>query len=186
MQPYWTFFSPQVVPSIVSLNPVCLFVIASVTVLGARGRSAGAVAADVVAYLEGQRSERGGSRAQATPKESMALPSPTGEVAAYYADSAGDGPGTWLGQGARRMGLRGEVDGNDLRSVLEGKDPHEHESFLAATGSAGRTRSPTIRMDARSWWSLKEASEVSGVSRPTCAAWPSAPRQQSPSVSWLS
>jgi conjugative relaxase-like TrwC/TraI family protein len=143
---------------------VCLFVIASVTVLGARGRSASAVAADVVAYLEGQRTERGGSRAQANPTEHTALPSPVNRVAAYYADSAGDGPGTWLGRGADRMGLSGEVDGTDLRAVLEGNDPHGHESLLAATGSAGRIGAPLIRMDARSWWSLQEASEVAGVS----------------------
>jgi conjugative relaxase-like TrwC/TraI family protein len=62
------------------------------------------------------------------------------------------------------MGLRGEVDGTDLRAVLEGKDPHGHESLLAATGSADRTGAPLIRMDARSWWSLREASEVAGVS----------------------
>jgi conjugative relaxase-like TrwC/TraI family protein len=156
--------SPQVVPSIVSLKPVFLFVIASVTVLGARGRSASAVAADVVAYLEGQRPERGGSRAQATSKEPTALPSPAGGVAAYYADSAGGGPGTWLGRGAQRMELRGEVDSTDLRAVLEGKDPHDHESFVAAAGSAGRTDAPLVRMDARSWWSLREASAVAGVS----------------------
>jgi hypothetical protein len=36
-----------------SAHPPYLRVICSVTVLGARGRSAGAVAADVVSYLEG-------------------------------------------------------------------------------------------------------------------------------------
>jgi hypothetical protein len=147
-----------------SPNPVFLFVIASVTALGARGRSASAVAADVVAYLEGQRAERGGSRARAKQEEHTALPSPSNGVAAYYADSAGDGPGTWLGRGAERMGLRGEIDRTDLRAVLEGKDPRSHESLLAATGSAGRTGTPRIGADARSWWSLRGASEVAGVS----------------------
>jgi len=134
--------------------------ICSVTVLGARGRSAGAVAADVVAYLEGRRVERGGSRAEASTE----LPSPVGGVAAYYADSAGEGSGTWLGRGALGLGLSGEVDPADLRWVLSGKDPRSHDDLLSARGSAGRAGGPTARFEDKDWWTFREASEVIGVS----------------------
>ncbi len=141
-------------------EPGCIYVICSVTVLGARGRTVGAVAADVVSYLEGQRAERGGSRAVRETE----LPSPDGGLTTYYADSAGEGPGTWIGHGADALGLRGDVDGADLRSVLSGLDPRTHEPVIGAQGSAGRAGGPSGRLDNREWWSLREASEVIGVS----------------------
>jgi conjugative relaxase-like TrwC/TraI family protein len=135
-------------------------VICSVTVLGARGRTVGAVAADVVAYLEGQRTERGGSRGGTTTE----LPSLEGGLTTYYADSAGEGPGTWMGRGIDRLGLSGDVVGVDLHSVLSGLDPRTHEDLVGAQGSAGRAGGPSRRLDNRPWWTLRDASEVIGVS----------------------
>jgi conjugative relaxase-like TrwC/TraI family protein len=135
-------------------------VICSVTTLGARGRTTGAVAADVVSYLEGRRAERGGSR----PGVSIELPSPAGGVVAYYADAAGEGPGTWFGTGAQRLGLLGDVEGTDLWWVLQGKDPRTHETLLGAQGSAGRANRARRELDDREWWTLKDAGEVLGVS----------------------
>ena len=40
----------------------------------------------------------------------------------YYA-GRGEAPGVWLGPGADRLGLRGEVQRDDLVSVLEGRHP---------------------------------------------------------------
>jgi conjugative relaxase-like TrwC/TraI family protein len=148
--------SPRTCPK----GPGCIYVICSVTVLGARGRTFGAVAADVVAYLEGQRAERGGSRAG----QSTELPSPDGGLTTYYADSAGEGSGTWIGRGIDALGLSGEVDGTDLRSVLSGLDPRTHVDLLSPQGSAGRTGGPTGRLDGREWWTLREVGEVIGVS----------------------
>jgi conjugative relaxase-like TrwC/TraI family protein len=70
----------------------------------------------------------------------------------------------WLGRGAAGLGLSGDVDGADLRSVLQGKDPRTQENLLGAQGSSGRTSGPTISLDSREWWTLQEASEVIGVS----------------------
>jgi conjugative relaxase-like TrwC/TraI family protein len=87
-----------------------------------------------------------------------------GGVANYYADSAGESPGIWLGRGATGLGLKGEVKGADLRSLLEGKDPRSQETLIGAQGSAGRAGGPTNRFDDREWWTLREAGEVIGVS----------------------
>jgi conjugative relaxase-like TrwC/TraI family protein len=141
-------------------KPPCIYVICSVTVLGARGKTVGAVAADVVAYLEGHRTERGGSRAG----QSSELPLPEGGLTTYYADSAGEGPGTWIGRGIDELGLSGVVDPADLRSVLSGVNPRTHDEFLSAQGSAGRAGGPWGQLDKREWWTLREASEVIGVS----------------------
>jgi conjugative relaxase-like TrwC/TraI family protein len=56
------------------------------------------------------------------------------------------------------------VDGADLRSVLSGLDPRTHEPVIGAQGSAGRAGGPSGRLDSRKWWTLREASEVIGVS----------------------
>ncbi len=53
--------------------------------------------------------------------------SSAGSAAAYYtkylADSPGEIPGRWLGRQADAFGLSGEVSGDDLLAVLEGRDP---------------------------------------------------------------
>jgi conjugative relaxase-like TrwC/TraI family protein len=135
-------------------------VICSVTTLGARGRSPAAIARDVVEYLEGRRAERAGSRAQ----QRIELPAPEGGTVAYYADSAGEGPGTWTGAGARRLGLTGEVRGDDLAAVLEGLHPSTRQPLVSAQGSAGRADNDPRPMDDRPLWSMAEAAQVAGVS----------------------
>lgn len=53
--------------------------------------------------------------------------SSAGSAAAYYtkylADSPGEAPGEWSGRQAAALGLAGEVSGDDLRALLEGRDP---------------------------------------------------------------
>ncbi|MCZ7527084.1 MAG: relaxase domain-containing protein [Acidimicrobiia bacterium] len=44
----------------------------------------------------------------------------------YYLAS-GEAPGRWIGVGAGRLGLTGEVDADALRSVIEGVDPSTGE-----------------------------------------------------------
>lgn len=48
-------------------------------------------------------------------------------AAAYYTryltDAPGEVPGVWTGDQALGLGLTGEVDGDDLLAVLEGRDP---------------------------------------------------------------
>lgn len=50
-----------------------------------------------------------------------------GSAAAYYtkylADSPGEVPGVWTGRQAAELGLAGEVSGDDLLALLEGRDP---------------------------------------------------------------
>ena len=41
----------------------------------------------------------------------------------YYTGS-GESPGYWVGEGARRLGLDGEVAAEDLRLVLSGVSPY--------------------------------------------------------------
>lgn len=134
--------------------------ICSVTTLGARGRSVAAIVRDVVQYLEGRRAERGGSRAA----EKVELPSPEGGTVAYYADSAGEGPGTWLGRSAGGLGLVGEVDGGALARVLEGRHPVTGKALLASQGSAGRAGERTAALDDRAIWTIPEAARAAGVS----------------------
>ncbi len=55
----------------------------------------------------------------------------------YYTGS-GEVAGEWLGVGAARLGLAGEVDEDDLRAVLGGVDPHSSEDL------GGRTRSDRV------------------------------------------
>ena len=46
----------------------------------------------------------------------------------YYA-GRGEAPGVWLGHGAERLGLNGEVQRDDLVRVLEGRDPRTCEEL---------------------------------------------------------
>src|SRR5262245_17290925 len=41
----------------------------------------------------------------------------------YLTEAPGEVPGVWTGDQAGLLGLDGEVDGNDLLAVLEGRDP---------------------------------------------------------------
>src|SRR5580765_3621928 len=40
-----------------------------------------------------------------------------------YYSGRGEMPGRWVGVGAETLGRAGVVDGDDLRAVLEGRDP---------------------------------------------------------------
>ena len=55
-----------------------------------------------------------------------------------YYTGAGESPGYWLGEGARRLGLEGEVEPEDLRQVLAGVSPHGE--ILTAGGVAEAKR----------------------------------------------
>ena len=58
-----------------------------------------------------------------------------GGVEDYY--SEGDAPGRWMAAGTSRLGLDGAVDGNDLRSILDGCEPATGERLGRA---ANRSR----------------------------------------------
>jgi conjugative relaxase-like TrwC/TraI family protein len=51
----------------------------------------------------------------------------------YYPES-GEVPGRWVGAASSRLGLSGEVDGDDFRSVLSGVDPSSGERLRRANG----------------------------------------------------
>lgn len=71
-----------------------------------------------------------------------------GEVATsaedYYA-GRGENHGRWVGSLAAEMGLHGEVDLDDFRAVLAGKDPRSGRFLISAQGNASRAaeRRPT-------------------------------------------
>ena len=56
---------------------------------------------------------------------------------AYYT-GAGEASGVWVGGGADRLGLDGEVDADDLRAVLAGLAPGR--GGLTPNGAARRAR----------------------------------------------
>lgn len=100
--------------------------------LGAQGGSAGDAASAVIDYLMGKTSE-----AETEAAKLLHEPQVDGEVA-YYADAV-EGPGEWLGQGARFWSLEGEVDETAFRNVLMGRHPHTGQRMLSARGSADRS-----------------------------------------------
>jgi hypothetical protein len=108
----------------------------TVTALGSRGdRPVGVVVDTIARFLVAPEP------APATPS----APAPgrgEGErsVVRYYADR-GDSPGRWLGQGARELGLAGEVDFDDFTKVLAGRDPRTGARLITARGSTGRVAS---------------------------------------------
>lgn len=67
-----------------------------------------------------------------------------GEMAAYYEGLAaedyytngGEPPGRWIGQGAERMGLDGEVKQGELRAAFHGYHPRTGEAIAARLGDA--------------------------------------------------
>jgi conjugative relaxase-like TrwC/TraI family protein len=56
-----------------------------------------------------------------------------------YYTGAGEAPGEWMGRGAARLGLVGQVAPADLRTVLDGLDP---ATGARLAGKPGRTRVP--------------------------------------------
>ena len=69
----------------------------------------------------------------------------TGAAAASYYEGADDyyaqdrSPSQWMGDGARRLGLAGEVDGQVFRDLLDGKMPDGTRIHNAAEGRRGGT-----------------------------------------------
>lgn len=49
----------------------------------------------------------------------------------YYSDD-GDRPGTWWGEGAQCVGLKGDVQAEAFRNILDGKNPDGTESWVQA------------------------------------------------------
>ena len=130
--------------------------IVSVTVLGSNdGTAPSVIGQRIVEYLQGGVAVTGGRQ----PGKVIALPSPEGGTAAYYADSAGLRPGRWA------LGRTGDVDPAELAKILGGVDPSTGEPLISARGSAGRAErgrrlalAPT-RLD-NEWYSTKEAASI--------------------------
>ena len=55
----------------------------------------------------------------------------------YYTGS-GEAPGVWMGEGAERLGLGGEVEPEQLRMVLEGMSPLDGTQLVPRRLAAGR------------------------------------------------
>lgn len=51
----------------------------------------------------------------------------------YYV-GAGEADGEWIGLGAGLLGLQGKVDGDDLRTLLEGRAPRSETKLRNAPG----------------------------------------------------
>jgi conjugative relaxase-like TrwC/TraI family protein len=100
----------------------------TVTPLGSNTGGPASAAAAAVAYLQGSP----------TTARQLLGPPGQGDMTAYYADSM-EGPGRWVGHGARRLGLDGHVEPLDFARVLSGRDPHTGARLLGASGSADRT-----------------------------------------------
>lgn len=103
----------------------------TVTPLGAKSASVGAVARSIVDYLEGGRGDPGPSL--------LAGPLGTSNAgaASYYADSI-EGPGRWIGAGAEFRELTGVVEREAFERVLEGRHPATGERLVTAQGSSQR------------------------------------------------
>jgi conjugative relaxase-like TrwC/TraI family protein len=69
----------------------------------------------------------------------------TGAAAASYYEGANDyyskdrDPSQWMGEGAQRLGLHGEVDAATFRDLLDGKMPNGSQIHNAAEGRRGGT-----------------------------------------------
>lgn len=113
----------------------------TVTALGASGgRTVTAVVADIVRYLKerpDQTPEANAGTGAGGPHAGDGAAGNGGDPSRYYADE-GQRSGRWLGQGARTLGLDGEVDAHDFRHVLGGRHPRNGERLISARGSAGR------------------------------------------------
>jgi len=128
---------------------------AVVTVLRAPTGAVGVAAAATADYVAGSR--------QAT------IPAVRGEgVVEYYDDQRPEGPGRWLGRGAKEFGLEGPVERDDLEALLRGDDPRSGVALLDTRGSTRRAHPGHITPDAGTWdqatYTFAEASALLGVS----------------------
>ena len=121
-----------------------------VTPIGTTAGNVGSVSGAYVKYLEG------------VAKQSRALETdnPASAPVRYYNDSV-EGPGTWFGQGAARLGLAGEVNPDILQTLLSGRHHETGERLLTAQGSAGRSGlkvgEATRLIDGKPVWDLDDA-----------------------------
>jgi conjugative relaxase-like TrwC/TraI family protein len=100
----------------------------TITPLGSTGgRTVAAVVDDIVRYLDKPR----------PAAKAAGIEDPEPGPSEYYADGSTE-PGRWLGEGAKGLGLRGEVAREDFARVLAGRDPATGARLLTARGSAGR------------------------------------------------
>ncbi len=67
----------------------------------------------------------------------------------YYLAS-GEAPGRWIGAGAERLGLTGDVEPGALRAVLEGRDPSSGEPLVAFSRRRVAIEASVIEHGARS------------------------------------
>ena len=82
----------------------------------------------------------------------------------YYTGS-GESPGFWLGEGARRLGLEGAVDPDDLRSVLAGVSPQGEILTAGRVDEAKRVAGFDL-----TWSAPKSVSLLFGLSDPATSA----------------
>src|SRR5581483_4220253 len=74
----------------------------------------------------------------------------TDDALAYYLRQ-GEAPGRWVGSGAARLGLAGEVAPAELRDLFAGKDPRTGTYLTSGKGSTGRAaaRAAEVSVDVR-------------------------------------
>ena len=82
----------------------------------------------------------------------------------YYTGS-GESPGFWLGQGARRLGLEGSVNPDDLRRVLAGVSPDGEILTAGRVDEAKRVAGFDL-----TWSAPKSVSLLFGLSDPGVTA----------------
>ena len=83
-----------------------------------------AVAGATVDYVSG-------SRQPVLPSPGPAGPSDASDgVVGYFADQTPEGPGRWVGSGARTFGLEGVVGRDDLEALLRGADPRSGAELI--------------------------------------------------------
>ena len=82
----------------------------------------------------------------------------------YYTGS-GESPGFWLGEGARRLGLEGAVDPDDLRPVLAGISPDGEILTAGRVDEAKRVAGFDL-----TWSAPKSVSLLFGLSDPAVSA----------------
>jgi conjugative relaxase-like TrwC/TraI family protein len=139
----------------------------TITPIGAKGRTASAVAASVVGYLDSPSVDLGtGLLAQRPPDASFPVE--------YYADSV-EGPGRWLGAGAESLGLVGVVDPAEFQRVLEGRHPHTGERLITAQGSSQRQHlavgtAAGHNDDGEAFYTLPDVARLLGLPRRDIAA----------------
>lgn len=165
----------------------------NVTPIGSARMSAGQVARAVVEYLAGSPAREQPAGGLTGPGDAAARDSQEG-VVGYYADSV-EGPGQWLGMGARALGLDGAVDRVAFEWVLEGRDPATGERLLRAQGSADRAHlavgTATRRSEDGAWlYGLADAAVALGLPRAELEALVAEadgrdPGEDGPAVPWL-